>query len=250
MHSFLSNYIHSSSRVSSRQLGAHLLTAPLSTATKNSSRQSTATCASHLHPRQLSQPSAILRSPAPSLHLLSLATSYTSCIALLQLVTRFSQSNLVSTYCDRGRNYNILENLLLSMDVQVARCCGFHGTCCALAYDLSRSQRVHAELRAAHQLRLPSQGHIAVAIDISLSIKMHSAPQSKWQFARTFRRCFDSFPHRFSARLLLTSKHTNRLLLAAGSLLGCGCLALGGLPHASTHSASAGLTCLLHLKKI
>jgi hypothetical protein len=29
----------------------------------------------------------------------------------------------VQTYCDGGRNYKILENLLLSMDVQVRRLC-------------------------------------------------------------------------------------------------------------------------------
>jgi hypothetical protein len=40
---------------------------------------------------------------------------------LLRFTPSFAyQSNLVQTYCDRGRNYNILENLLLSMDVQVA----------------------------------------------------------------------------------------------------------------------------------
>ena len=38
-------------------------------------------------------------------------------------VTCLSQSNLVQTYCDGGRNYKILENLLLSMDVQVSRTC-------------------------------------------------------------------------------------------------------------------------------
>jgi hypothetical protein len=64
--------------------------------------------------------------------------NYPLSIHLIHLLPKSSrhcqQSNLVSTYCDGGRNYNVLENLLLSMDVQVIR--DFVG-CCASSFLIS-----------------------------------------------------------------------------------------------------------------